>query len=120
MTKKVYHLSTCNTCQKIMAQVPGIEDFEQINIKEKNISAKDLDFIAKKEGGYENVFSRRAMKFRSEGWNEKELTEKDYRMLILKEYTFLKRPVFIIDDAVFAGNKKSTVEEVIAKANEVL
>jgi len=118
MTKKVYHLATCNTCQKIMAQVPGIEDFEQINIKEKNISAKDLDFIAKNQGGYEQVFSRRAMKFRSQGWNEKTLTEKDYRKLILEEYTFLKRPVFIVGDDVYAGNKKATVADLIERVNQ--
>ncbi len=119
MTKKVYHLSTCNTCQKIMAQVYDLSSFEQIDIKKKNISAKDLDFIAKKAGGYEQVFSRRAMKFRSEGWNEKELSEEDYRKLILQEYTFLKRPVFIIGKEVFVGNAKSNVLALVEFAKRV-
>ena len=80
-------------------------------IKEKNINAPDLDFAAKKLGSYEALFSRRAIKFRSEGWNEKTLTEKDYRKLILSEYTFLKRSVMINGDKVFAGNSKAVVEE---------
>ena len=69
-----------------------------------------MDFAAKKLGSYEALFSRRAIKFRSEGWNEKILTEKEYRKLILAEYTFLKRPVMINEEEVFAGNAKITVQ----------
>ena len=32
------------------------------------------------------------------------LTEKDYRQLILDEYTFLKRPVIVNDKEVKVGN----------------
>ena len=39
-----------------------------------------------------------------------ELSEKDYRQLILDEYTFLKRPVIIINDKIFIGNSKKNVE----------
>jgi len=49
------------------------------------------------------------MKYRSMGLNEMDLSEKDFRKYILEEYTFLKRPVFIIDDQVFAGNAKKTI-----------
>lgn len=96
-----------------MSQVPNIEEWERIDIKSENISAEDLDLIAKKSGTYEAVFSKRARKFRSEGWNEKQLSEQDYRGLILKEYTFLKRPVFLIDDQVFVGNSKKTVSALL-------
>jgi len=92
-----------------MSQVPNIDDWEQVDIKSQNISEEDLDRIADASGGYETVFSKRARKFRSEGWNTKELTEQEYRSLILKEYTFLKRPVFLTDDQVFVGNSKKTV-----------
>ena len=44
------------------------------------------------------------------GLNEKKLTEKDYRSYILKEYTFLKRPVLILGDQIFIGNSKKNVE----------
>ena len=37
------------------------------------------------------------------------MKEADYRRLILDEYTFLKRPVVIIDDQVFIGSEKKTV-----------
>lgn len=107
--KKIYHLSNCGTCQRIIAEVGDTSDFDSINIKETNISESDLDLIAEKLGGYEAVFSKRAMKYRSMGLNEMTLTESDYKKYILQEYTFLKRPVFIIGDQAFAGNSKKVV-----------
>ena len=38
------------------------------------------------------------------------LDKQDYRQLILDEYTFLKRPVFLFDDQVCAGSAKASVE----------
>ena len=61
-------------------------------------------------GSYEALFSRRAMKFRSMGLAEKNLSELDYRALILDEYTFLKRPVFLFESDVTVGSRKVEVE----------
>jgi len=36
--------------------------------------------------------------------------EKDFRKYILEHYSFLKRPVIVIDGQVFVGNAKATVE----------
>ena len=80
------------------------------DIKVQNIQAELLDWLASKVGSYEALFSRKALKYRAMGLHEKQLTEGDYRRLILEEYTFLKRPVFIIDDDVFVGNLAKTVE----------
>lgn len=107
--KKIYHLSTCNTCQRIIGELNGGEGFELQDVKTKNINAKELDFLQSKVGSYEGLFNRRAMKYRSMGLNEKELSEQDYRQLILEEYTFLKRPAIIIGEEVFVGNAKKTV-----------
>lgn len=108
--KKAYILDTCNTCQRILKEVNWQGEVQ--NIKEKNIDAKTLDKLAKIVGSYEDLFSRRAMKYRSMGLNEMDLSEKDYRKYILEEYTFLKRPVFIIGKNAFAGNAKKTVAAV--------
>lgn len=108
--KKVFHLANCDTCQRIIAELDGLEGFEKQNIKEQNISAKELDWLAKKVGSYEALFSRRAMKYRQWGLNEKQLTEADYRKYMLEEYTFLKRPFIIDGEEVFIGNTKKTVE----------
>jgi len=40
----------------------------------------------------------------------KELSEADYREHILAEYTFLKRPVTIVGDNIFIGNRPKAVE----------
>jgi len=108
--RKIYHLASCSTCQRIIKELGGLEDFETQNIKEEKIKASQLDDMKKQSGSYESLFSRRAMKYRGMGLHEKKLTEKDYRKLILEEYTFLKRPVIFIDDEVFVGNAKKTVQ----------
>jgi len=86
------------------------------NIKEEAITTKQLDDMQEMVGSYESLFSRRAMKYRALGLHEMELTEQDYRKYILEEYTFLKRPVIIIDEDIFVGNSK----KVVAAAKEKL
>jgi len=108
--KKIVHLSTCSTCQRIIKSLNNGDGFEMQDIKVNNLSAKQLDELKEKVGTYEAMFSRRAMKYRGLGLNEMDLSEKDYRNWILKEYTFLKRPVIIIEDEVFVGNSKKVVE----------
>jgi len=112
MRKEVFHLANCNTCQKIMNEVGVDDSFKVQEIKTESITAKQLDEMIEMQGSAEELFSRRAMKYRSLGLNEQTLTEKDYRKYILAEYTFLKRPVFIIDNQIFAGNAKKTIEAI--------
>lgn len=78
-------------------------------IKTEKITASQLDEMKKLAGSYEALFSRRAIKYKQLGLKEKPLTEKDYRKLILDEYTFLKRPVVIVNDKIFIGSEKKTV-----------
>ena len=80
------------------------------DIKTSKITAEQIDQMEKLSGSYESLFSRRAMKFKSMGLKDKTLSENDYKNLILDEYTFLKRPVIIIEDKIFVGNSKKVVE----------
>ena len=116
--RKIYHLASCNTCQRIIKELGGPEGFDLQNIKEKNISDKELDAIKAQTGSYESIFSRRAMKYRAMGLHEQSLTEKDYKRLILEEYTFLKRPVALIDGEYFVGNTKKVVAAAVQKLQE--
>lgn len=111
--KKIYHLSSCSTCQRILSQI-NTEGFELIDIKKQNISEEDLNFVANAKGGYEAIFSKRAMKYRSMGLNEMNLSEEDYKKYMLEEYTFLKRPFVINDDKVYVGNSKKVVAELVS------
>jgi arsenate reductase len=110
--KKVYHLSSCNTCQRIIKELAIGDDFKLQDIKSEKITPDQLDEMKKLSGNYESLFSRKAMKYRSLGLNEMELNENDFRKYILEEYTFLKRPVFMIGDQIFVGNNKKTIEEI--------
>jgi arsenate reductase len=109
--KKIYHLGTCTTSQAII-QETGITDkiFDMQDIKTENITPAQLDEMKKMAGSYEALFSRRAMKYKELGLKDKKLEEKDYRNFILEEYTFLKRPIVIINDRIFIGSEKKNVE----------
>lgn len=115
--KKIFHLKSCSTNQRILKEVNPGSDVELQNIKEQNIDPETLDFLKEKVGSYEALFSKKAMKYRQMGLHEQELSEADYRRLMLEEYTFLKRPFMINDDEVFIGNAKKTVEAAVASFN---
>jgi len=94
-----------------------LEGFERQDIKSEAITEAQIDEMHELAGTYETLFSRKAMKFRALGLHEMELQETDYKHYILEEYTFLKRPVFIIDGQIFIGNSKKTIEEVAKALN---
>jgi arsenate reductase len=109
--KKIYHLGNCDTCQKILKEVGAEKKKVQLQeIKTEPITPDQLDQMKELAGSFEALFSRRAIKYRSMGLHEQTLTEKDYRRLILEEYTFLKRPVAIVGKQIFIGNTKAVVE----------
>ena len=110
--KKIYHLSTCDTTQRILKEVEAQKKGAALqDIKTEKITPAQIDEMKKLAGTYEALFSRRALKYKSMGLDKKQLAEKDYRKLILEEYTFLKRPVAIVNDRIFIGNTKAVVEE---------
>ena len=80
------------------------------DIKFEKISPAQLNEMKKLAGSYEALFSRRALKYKELGLKNKQLAEKEYRDYILSEYSFLKRPVVIIEDKIFVGTEKKTVE----------
>lgn len=114
--KKAYHLAQCSTCQRILEEVNWTG--QEQDIRTEKITAQQLDEMAKKSGSYESLFSRRAIKYKSMGLKDKNLSETDYKRLILEEDTFLKRPVFLVNDKIFVGNSKKTVEALISALNE--
>ena len=67
--KKMYHLATCTTCQAIIKET-GIlrqaqdDNFIMQDIKTEKITPAQLDEMKKMAGGYEALFSRRALKYK--------------------------------------------------------
>ncbi|MFM2019099.1 MAG: hypothetical protein RL007_2755 [Bacteroidota bacterium] len=107
--KKLYYLASCSTCARIIEET-GIakKKFVMQDIKTEKITPAQLDEMKNLAGSYEALFSRVALKYKT--LDPKPSTEKEYRKLILEEYTFLKRPVAIIGDQIFIGNSKTNVE----------
>lgn len=104
-------MENCSTSQAIV-KATGIDKkgFNMQDIKFEKITPAQLDEMKKMTGSYEALFSRRALKYKEWKLKDKPLTEKDYRRYILDEYTFLKRPVVIIDEQIFVGSEKKNVE----------
>ena len=104
----VYTLSTCDTSKRILKQL-DLHDFEVKDIKKDQLKSGELEMMHSLSGSYEGLFSRRSRSY--SGLKNKELSENDYRTLILKDYTFLKRPVIIDGDKIFIGNQKKNVAD---------
>ena len=108
--KKIYHLSTCSTCQRIIKELQPLTDFELQDIKTEPITPSQLEQMHSLSNSYEDLFSKRAVLYRERNLKEQNLSEEDIKALILEQYTFLKRPVIIVDDQIFIGNSKKVVE----------
>ena len=109
--KKIYHLSTCTTSKAIIKETKILEkSFAMQDIKFEKITPAQLDEMKQLAGTYEALFSRRALKYKELGLKDKILSEKEYRRYILEDYTFLKRPVVIINNTIYIGSEKKTIE----------
>ncbi len=106
--KKIYHLSTCSTCQRILEELQPLEGFTLQDIKTEPITPEQLEEMRGLTDSYLALFSKRAMLFRQRGLHEQTLEDEDYKNLILEQYTFLKRPVIIFEESIFIGNSKKT------------
>lgn len=109
MRKVVYYLSTCDTCKKIMSQL-DLHDFDKIDVKNNPLSEPQLLELYVITESYEDLFNKRAIKYRTLGLNKQNLIDNDLKEYLLQEYTFLKRPVFLVNGELFIGNSKATVE----------
>jgi arsenate reductase len=112
--KKGYYLQTCDTCKRILKEIPT-HDFELQEIKSTPVNALQLEEMYQFSGSYEALFNKRARLCKTIDLKNKNTSESDYKQYILDEYTFLKRPVFIVEDQIFIGNSKKVVALLQAK-----
>ena len=106
----VYYLSSCSTCKRILTELPLPATAELQEIKTNPLSEKQLVELYNMTNSYEALFNKRARLYKSLDLKNKKLSEQDYKAYLLKEYTFLKRPVIKMNQQVFIGNSKKTVE----------
>ncbi|MFZ3564092.1 arsenate reductase family protein [Tenacibaculum finnmarkense] len=114
--KKVYYLQTCDTCKRILKEV-NIDGFEKQEIKTNKVTVSQLEEMRKLTDSYQSLFNKRARLYKEKELKNKEISEAEYRDFILEEYTFLKRPVFILEDKIFIGNSKKVIEVVKKELN---
>ena len=108
--KKIYFLKTCNTCIRIIKELNPPSNFVFQDIKEHPIIASQLEEMHQLTGSYEALFSKRAKLYKEMDLKNQLLKEADFKHYILNHYTFLKRPVIILDNQIFIGNSKKTIK----------
>ncbi|ALJ06820.1 arsenate reductase [Pseudalgibacter alginicilyticus] len=116
--KKVYYLKTCSTCIRILKELNLPSDFILQDIKTEEITVEQLEHMKNLSGSYEALFSKRSKLYKEMDLKNQNLTERDFKHYILDHYTFLSRPVIIINDAIFIGNSKKVIEATKACINE--
>lgn len=79
------------------------------DIKEESITVAQLDEMHALSGSYEALFSKRAKLYKEMDLKSQSLEERDYKHYILEHYTFLKRPVIIVDKQIFIGNSPKNI-----------
>ncbi|STO14237.1 transcriptional regulator Spx [Flavobacterium hibernum] len=115
---KIYYLASCDTCRKIIKSLPKDNNLVFHDIKQNPITEAELEEMYKLAGSYEALFSKKAQLYKSMDLKNKSLTEDDYKKYILEHYTFLSRPVFIIDEKIYIGNTQPVtlqVQKALAK-----
>lgn len=116
--KKIYYLSTCDTCRRILKELDPPASFQLQDIKKEPISQEQLEELKKRSGSYENLFNKRARLYKERDLKNKELHPEDYKNLLLEHYTFLKRPVIVTENDIFIGNSKKTIAAAKTKMDE--
>lgn len=107
---KVYYLKTCSTCSRILKELDLPSDFVLQDIKSEPITKAQLEQMGEYAGSYDALFSKRATLYKTLDLKNQSLTEKDYKQYILDQYTFLSRPVFIINSKIYIGNSKKILK----------
>ncbi len=115
-----YGLPNCTTCQKALRRLDyhRVADIEKRNIKEEPLTRAEIEKLAKMAGGIENIFSRRSTKYRELGLKDKTLSETDMLDLMEGEYTFLKRPILVVNNTVIAGFFEKEYDSFFRNADE--
>jgi arsenate reductase len=111
----IFYLSTCDTCRKILKRLDIPDDIVLQDIKTQKISPVQLSQLEDKVSDISELFSKKARNYRLRGLHEKVISASEMRELILEDYTFLSRPVALLDDEIFIGNREETISRLEKK-----
>ncbi len=111
-----YYLSSCDTCKRIIKTLELPEYVRLVDIKKTPLTEEELSLLYSHTGSYEALLNKRAQKLKE--IDKDSLSEEQIKQLLLTHYTFLKRPVLLLNKRLFIGNAASTVEAAKAALNE--
>lgn len=83
------------------------------DIRQNQITVEELEQMRELSGSYEALFSKKAQLYKSMNLKNQSLTEDDFKKYILEHYTFLSRPVFIINNEIYIGNSQQNILKVM-------
>ena len=89
-----------------------MDKLEFHDIRQNPITLEELEEMHQLSGSYEKLFSKKAQLYKSLNLKDKNLQEEDFKKYLLEHYTFLSRPVFIIDNKIYIGNSQQNVHAV--------
>jgi arsenate reductase (glutaredoxin) len=117
METTLYWLPHCDTCKKVAAflQQNDVVVTRFHNLKLEMLNSEQILQLAKMVGGIENLFSRRAIKYRELGLNKREVSADEMLEFMISDYTFIKRPVLVINDSAISGFSEKNYQGFISK-----
>jgi arsenate reductase-like glutaredoxin family protein len=83
-----------------------LSDWELREIKTQPISDEELQEMYAQSKSYESLFSKKSQQIKILNIDVKNLTENDFKTLLLQHYSFLKRSVFLTENEIFIGHSK--------------
>ena len=114
----VYWLPNCTTCQKAVKYLEKsgavVSTFR--DIKSDSLSRHEVEHLVELVGGVSELFSRRAIKYRTMKLNERELATKEMIQLMVEEYTFITRPVVVSGERAVAGFTPKSFDRFLEEA----
>jgi len=113
----LYWSPSCSTCQKAARWLDrhGVKVTKFRDIKDEPLSRLEVEALAKLLGGPEDLFSKRAVKYREMKLGEREVSPAEMLDLMSSEYTFLKRPIMVIGDKAIASFFERTFDSFLAE-----
>ena len=109
----IYYLGTCDTCRRIFKTV-GVEkhSFIHQDIRTVPLTEEQVDSLAARAGSYEALINKRAVIYKEQKLGEQNLSDSDFRNLLLRHDTLLRRPVFDLHGQLYIGNSRKTIEAI--------
>ncbi|MER3427383.1 MAG: hypothetical protein C4334_04660 [Pyrinomonas sp.] len=100
-----YWLPHCTTCQRAAQYLEerGIAIENRRDLKAQPLDRAEVERLAQLVGGPQQLFSKRARRYRAMGLDKRELSDEEMLRLMTEEYTFIKRPVLVVGDRAVAG-----------------